>query len=542
MTGLAVTTTGIPRTWAWVLLAGVLAACSGSTGPAAPRDVPDGGGPDAVAQDPGPASDDGDTGGRDLAGVDTPPDDAAAADSTAPDAPVPDFPPGSFDGTLLLGSPTATSIRIGVLSATVNATVTIDYGTPPGTWDRQTAPVALTPGEPLVLALDGLEADAPYGYRLRVMAPDGGAQYATDMHAFHTARPAGSTFTFTVQADSHLDENSDLPLYQRTLDNVLADAPDFHVDLGDTFMCEKHTQPLDATVQMAPDAPTVDARYVYERGNFGRMTHSVPLFLVNGNHEGEAGWLLENTGNDLAVWATKARERYYLNPAPDGFYTGNGIDEPFVGKRASWYAWQWGDALFIALDPFWKTSTKPGQDAWGLSLGEDQYRWLEQTLSSSTATFKFVFIHNLVGGLDGQMRGGAEAAPFYEWGGQNADGTPGFDANRPGWGQPIHQMLIDHGVSAVFHGHDHLYVKQDLDGIVYQEVPQPSCPNFNSGPSLATKFHYAGGTVLGSAGHLRVTVSPDSAKVEYVRAYRPQDEKGGLYNGQIDDTWVIPAK
>jgi hypothetical protein len=42
---------------------------------------------------------------------------------------------------------------------------------------------------------------------------------------------------------------------------------------------------------------------------------------------------------------------------------------------------------------------------------------------------------------------------------------------------PIHQLLVRNKVAAVFHGHDHLFAKQDLDGIVYQEVPQPSSPN-----------------------------------------------------------------
>lgn len=38
-------------------------------------------------------------------------------------------------------------------------------------------------------------------------------------------RPArkGGTFTFTITADSHLDEHTDPALYQRTLANALAD-------------------------------------------------------------------------------------------------------------------------------------------------------------------------------------------------------------------------------------------------------------------------------------------------------------------------------
>ena len=29
----------------------------------------------------------------------------------------------------------------------------------------------------------------------------------------------------------------------------------------------------------------------------------------------------------------------------------------------------------------------------------------------------------------------------------------------------------------VFHGHDHLFVKEELDGIIYQDVPQPGHPS-----------------------------------------------------------------
>ncbi len=43
---------------------------------------------------------------------------------------------------------------------------------------------------------------------------------------------------------------------------------------------------------------------------------------------------------------------------------------------------------------------------------------------------------------------------------------PGFGRNR---------MLVDNGVNVVFHGHDHVYVKEvHRDGIIYQAVAQPS--------------------------------------------------------------------
>jgi hypothetical protein len=389
--------------------------------------------------------------------------------------------------------------------------------------------------------LGGLAPDTRYFYRVRYLRSGETGFTARSEGSFHTRRALGSTFTFTVQSDPHLDENSDLELYRQTLENVSADAPDFHVDLGDTFMCEKHSEALTATSRTAPDQATVDARYLYERANFGLVTHSVPLFLVNGNHEGEWGWLADGTAQNIAVWAALARQQFFLNPVPDGFYSGDQLAEPFIGQRASWYAWQWGNALFVVLDPYWYTKAKSGNDGWALTLGERQYQWLLETLAASRTAYKFVFIHNLVGGLDGQMRGGIEAAPFFEWGGRDLDGAYTFPQKRPGWSMPVHQLLVQNGVTAVFHGHDHLYAKQELDGVLYQEVPQPSAKNFTSGPNLAAEYHYVSGTILSSSGHMRVTVGPERVTVEYVRAWLPGQETAQRKNGQVDDTWIIAA-
>lgn len=449
---------------------------------------------------------------------------------------------GAFHGSVVLGAPTASSIQANLFSVDQSGTVVLQYGTATGSYDHQSAAVSLMAGTPVIVALSGLASDTRYYYRLAYQAPNGIGSGPTAEYTFHTARPAGSTFSFSVQADSHMDENSDLNVYQRTLGNVRSRVPDFHVDLGDTFMCEKHAGPLTPIVAMAPDQATVNARYVYERSNFGLATHSAPLFLVNGNHEGEAGWLLNGTAQNIAIWTTLARQRYYANPVPDAFYSGDPVDEPYVGKRASWYAWTWGDAQFIVLDPFWNTLNQ-GTDGWALTLGSRQYQWLQQTLAASTSPFKFVFIHNLVGGLTllGNWRGGVEAAPFFEWGGKNLDGTEGFSQKRPGWAMPIHQLLVKYGVTAVFHGHDHLYAKQVLDGVVYQEVPQPSAVNSQGGAQLAADYHYLSGTILSSSGHLRVTVGPTGVTAEYVRTWLPGAETASRVNGQVDDTWSVSA-
>jgi hypothetical protein len=134
--------------------------------------------------------------------------------------------------------------------------------------------------------------------------------------------------------------------------------------------------------------------------------------------------------------------------------------------------------------------------------------------------------------------GGIETAPYFEWGGENADGIYGFDQHRPGWGVPIHELLVQNHVNAVFHGHDHVFVKQDLDGIVYQEVPQPSTTQYDK-TSLASDYGYKSGVVLGSSGHLRVTVSPDRVIVAYVRAFLPNDEKQYQQNSRVEYEYIL---
>lgn len=440
----------------------------------------------------------------------------------------------AFDGNILLAAPTETSIKMLVLTPRSGA-VTVAYQSNLAMQDLQQAAGMITPNVPKEIWLTNLKPNTRYTYKLTLQTTSGAL--VSSAYSFSTAKPPGSTFTVTLQADSHLDENSDLAVYKQTLANVLQDQPDFHIDLGDTFMTEKYSEPLTATLQAAANASIVNQRYVYERNNFGLITHSVPLYLVNGNHDGELGWLLNGTPNSLPVWTTSARQTYFANPKPDGFYLGDTLKDALTGDRASWYAWQWGDALFVVLDPYWNSPAQSSKDGWNLTLGDRQYQWLTKTMADSPAKHKMIFIHNLVGGLDGQMRGGVEAAPFFEWGGKNLDGSEGFAARRPGWELPIHALLVKYKVKAVFHGHDHLYAKQDLDGIVYQAVPQPSAKNFSSGASLAKDYHYNSGDIQSSSGHLRIKVTPSQISAEYVRSWLPSQETSTRKNRQVDASW-----
>ncbi len=327
-------------------------------------------------------------------------------------------------------------------------------------------------------------------------------------HRFRTRVAAGTPFAFTIQADSHLDANMNPKVYERMLQNARADKPDFHVDLGDTFMTDKRRGDFRET------APQYDAQRYY----FGLVGHSAPVLLVLGNHDGET--LGRGGDTTMAVWSNAMRKKYFPNPEPNAFFTGNATPHAQAGRLQDYYAFEWGDALFIALDQFW-FSAKPrggGKDGdnWWRTLGTEQYAWLRRTLETSRAKFTFVFTHHLVGGATPEGRGGAEASRFFEWGGHELDGRNTFAQKRPGWPAPIHDLLAKRGGCIVFHGHDHLYVRAERDGVVYQEVPQPG--HARGTTRSAEEYSYRSGIILPSSGILRVRVTPAEAAVDYVKA------------------------
>jgi hypothetical protein len=421
-----------------------------------------------------------------------------------------DVPERAYD--IILARPTRDSVTLAIL-AYQHLEGYVAYGTQPGS-DPTWTPVRTFPeGQPVEVVLTGLQSDTGYSYQFCFRVPTAAEFDMSPEYRFHTQRPPGSAYTFTITADPHLDEQTTPELYRQTMLNALADRPDFHIDLGDTFMTGKH-----------PDTESAGKQYLAQRYYFGLLCHSAPLFLVLGNHDGETAREQDGTAGSTAVWANSIRKQYFPNPVPEGFYTGNDTPHPFAGRLQDYYAWEWGDALFVVLDPYWHSPRRRGRDDnWTPTLGSEQYRWLQRTLEGSDAKYRFVFIHQLVGGADRDGRGGVEVAPLYEWGGGNADGSDGLAAHRPGWPMSIHQLLVAHHVSAVFHGHDHLFAEQHLDGILYQAVPQPGWGG-RFDPRRAIEYGYTQGTILGSSGHLRVTVSDTQAAVEYIRSSLPSGQ------------------
>ena len=106
--------------------------------------------------------------------------------------------------------------------------------------------------------------------------------------------------------------------------------------------------------------------------------------------------------------------------------------------------------------------------------------------------------------------------------------------------KPVHELLVANHVNVVFHGHDHLYAKQVLDGIVYQMIPQPSFAGDDRIRDLEN-YGYKQGTFQGNSGHVRVTVSPEKVRVEYVRSYLPKDATQTHPNGEVSCSYEITA-
>ncbi len=431
----------------------------------------------------------------------------------------------------LLGRVTDNEISVQFeITDTIQARVS--YGTAYNNLNSTTSWTTIFPGQPEILVVSNLAPNTQYFYRLEYQQSAGNIQNRST-HTFHTQRPPGSSFVFTIQADPHLDEQSDTAVYNRCLKNQLEDNPDFMIDLGDFLMSDK----LRLSNKTIP-RDTVTYRSHLLRRYYESIGHSVPIYIAIGNHEGESGWNLNGKANNVAVWGTVDRKKYFMNPNSNQFYSGDTSHYPFVGTREAYFSWTWGDALFVVLDPYWNTKVKPDSlNGWRWTLGAAQYNWLKQTLESSDAKFKFVFCHHLIGG-DKDGRGGVEFADKYEWGGDNLDGSYGFNTNRPGWYKPIKELLKEHQVSIFFHGHDHFFGKQEKECLVYQEVPQPSHPNFST-VTYAEGYGYHEGVILPNSGHLRVTVTPTETKVEYVRVYLPKNETPNRKNKDISAFYFV---
>ena len=469
--------------------------------------------------------------------------------------------------TQVLGRPTNTSIAINVM-ATEPVAALIEYGYTKTRYSLKTKEISISTSNPAIFDITGLKASAKVYYRVSYKSAGATSYTGGKQYSFTTARKSGSTFSFSVHGDTHPERAGKMfnaELYAVTLANIASQQPDFHILMGDDFSID----PLISKGQA--NQANVEKIYSTHRNWLATAGSSVPIYLVNGNHEQAAAYLLDGSATNPAVLAGNARLKYFSLPAPDTFYTGNQTEIAGIGLPRDYYSWTWGDALFVTLDPYWHSASavdnvagvlvpedqggaaatpKPKKGAtsaatpapgggngkvsnlWSIGIGDEQYAWLKKTLEMSKAKYRFVFAHHVMG----TGRGAVEVSTNYEWGGNDPKGVTTFAKERPNWELPIHDLMVKNKVNIFFQGHDHIFCTQERDGLIYQSMPNPADDTF----SMFNSDAYKSGTKAPNSGHVRVTVSSTQAKVEYFLAARKEDS--ARKNLQVAHSYVVKPK
>ena len=398
----------------------------------------------------------------------------------------------------LVATPTERSVGLSLLAADRAVDLRLELG-------ASHEILHLAPKEARTVQVDGLAPGERRSYHLEARSDEVTSTYTGTL----TADPGpGTTFRFAVLADVHLPilamnqwlDRKSGPLaalirygrargqvadvLRRVLASIRCLDVDFVVSLGDLL----HV----AAQSPKPRVPLPDLQGAYEdlRNLIGELGTDTPFFPVLGNWDGESGWIAE----PLRRAARQARAGAL--PTPDD---------------RSYYAWTWGDALFVALDVTGFTTREPrpgGGQPPPWTLGADQWEWLDKTLASSDRRHKFLFMHHPLAGHGGD----ADNTAYARGGGRAADRGE----------QAVVQGLAErHGVRIIFHGHDHVFVDMAVRGVRYTLPGSAGAPWKFTGESTGYE------TFDRRSGFATVDVSADAVTVDF------RDVEGERFDGYV---------
>lgn len=340
-----------------------------------------------------------------------------------------------------------------------------------------------------------LEPNSLYEYEVAAReGDDAGATRVLFSGKARTARPAGETFRFAMVSDTHIGSDlsysnqGDELVYAAICAEIEQEDPDFLINLGD--LLDYHQFGFN---QPPPTAEISRAAYMNYRNAMGNLAGKVAHFSVVGNWDGENG---EFTTEQI-MRSRDTRMLYVPNPNPQTYPEGG-------SPAQDYYAFTWGDALFVVLNVQTYTTTPhlligEGESAEDWTLGSEQLAWLRKTLTESKAKWKFTFIHHTVGGNAGNLanstygRGGGRAAYV----GEQAE---------------IHQLMLDTKSTIFFHGHDHVFVDMIVDGLHYSDPGSAGAPWKFEQAETGYEVYWT------ESGWSRVNVSPDRVHVEFIAA------------------------
>lgn len=184
---------------------------------------------------------------------------------------------------------------------------------------------------------------------------------------------------------------------------------------------------------------------------YSALSPHIPIYIVFGNHDGEAQWQL------TSAWSAYWRQKYFT--LPDSMtYPEGGHGE---GK---YYAFSWGadknnrgGVLFIVLNTTaFSGVTFPTQiDQW--TLGPEQRLWLEKVLDQAEKDWIFICAHNVLGGWPAGPEEPIKniaygRGPLFTYDDYKAYSDP--NKIEQVW---LTQKAMDNGVRAFIYGHDHIF-------------------------------------------------------------------------------------
>ena len=389
-----------------------------------------------------------------------------------------------FSALDLLGRPTETSITINLIAGENPTSGYIEYGTEQGVYTDSTPIQNVDPNELLEFELINLQSNTQYYYILKAKDTTMQDFAESDERSFRTKRESYS-FNFTLITDSHINlVNSADRLIGIANKTVQNDNSDFVIFLGDNMELSENGYGY--------IEDEIEAIQKYEKFRDALISASfyLPSFFTIGNWEGEAGWIEEEN----LTLARNIRKKYIPNPSNTTYLEGGNDHEDY-------YAFTWGNALFVVLNVMSYTEENPQGtgDVEDWHLGTDQLNWLNDTLINSTEPWKFILIHHAVGGE-------WEDPGFWSFYGRG-----GGYAAYVGEQATVHQMMIDNDVQAFFHGHDHVFTDVVVEGVHYIEAG-------NSGYLLSFPEQYP--YCFANHGRTKVEIiSSEIAKVSYIDIY-----------------------
>ena len=408
----------------------------------------------------------------------------------------------------MLGRPTQTSVTLNLVTGERAVACYLEYGKVKGKdvkdWIR-TETVNLAAGSVGEIKIQNLLPDSLYNYRLYGSLKDEDYKVVTSK-SFRTQRTESVPFSFAIASDSHLT-----PFHQDRLDiltqvssTVLTKKPEFMFLLGDNIQTfSSHGGPM-TEERFGP------ILYSILRKGLGELPESVPVFVANGNWEGENGWHSEKE----RAWARQARMAFMPAPNEDTYPEGGNRDEDFFG-------FTWGDVLCLVLNVTGYTpvdhvlgSSVGKPDDW--TLGDKQKSWLYEQLSGSKARWKLLFMHHTVGG-----NAGDDMNSRY--------GRGGGRAAKTGEQALVHDWMLKFGVNALFYGHDHVFTDIEVDGIHYVCVGSAGAPwKFTTAETGYEKYWTP-------SGFTHVEVNEDSLKISFIRPDAEINEGVAMHSFDISD-------